>query len=334
MRCPYRECGTVFRYNPEANGPAPDFPSPVALTEDRDKYDVMTGLLNEPEEVKAAPNNQGRKASKNPDADGERFAAASDAPVLPRLGRSTSRKSRQRLPVIPGAQGSEASKEVLMGGKGVRFNEPRVYLGALIGFLVLVGGYFGAVEFSKFWRKAENAAQLRADAIEQQVKDAEVAKKKKLEAVLAKSKQSEGADGGVKADGDVKADEPTQAAPAIFSSDTLAVALESAEVGTFLPGSQEEFLRVVLRITNESKVPAPEPEWRGPDVKARLFDQAFNQYKAIEGPSNRSTVTSGSPTVDTIFFARPVRGANLRLVLTVPGKAKDLEIPIKAADIK
>jgi len=86
----------------------------------------------------------------------------------------------------------------------------------------------------------------------------------------------------------------------------------------------------VLRITNESKVPAHKPDWRGPDVKARLRDQSFNLYKAVEGPSIRTTVSSDSPAFDTIFFERPVRGADLRLILTVPGKAKDVEIAIKA----
>jgi hypothetical protein len=328
MRCPYPECGTVFRYNPEANGPATDFPARMTLHEDRARHDLMVDLLNEHEEEKAASSSQGPKASKNPDADGKRSAARSQAPVLPRGGRSTSRKTRQRLPVIPGAQGSEASKEVLIGGKGVRFNEPRVYIGALIAFLVLAGGYGGLLVFSAFWRHYSNVSQRRADDIEKKVKDAEIDKKKKFEAVVAKSSPPEGAAGRVKVDA------PTQAAPAILPSGDLTVALESAQVGAFRDGSQQEFLRVVLRITNESKIPAQQPDWSGPDVKARLRDQSFNLYKAVEGPSIRTTVTSDSPAFDTIFFERPVRGADLRLILTVPGKAKDVEIMIKAADIK
>jgi hypothetical protein len=228
---------------------------------------------------------------------------------LPRLFRS--RVTQQPLPGHPLAQASERSKDRLMGGKGVRFDEPRKYMGVLIAFLVLAGGYAGFLGFSAFWNHYSNVAEHRAKTLEKQFKQAEAAKKKRFEDAVR----------AIEAKQAPKQDNSTagKAGPAAGANTAhLAVAIESVRQGVLFPPDQREFCEVKLRITNESKVASYKAAWPGPNVQAMLRDAMLNRYQVLQPPARDATIASGESVQDTLYFERTVPGQTLTLELTIP----------------
>jgi hypothetical protein len=64
----------------------------------------------------------------------------------------------------PKAPTSKRSKDRLVGGKPVRFNEPRQYTAVIIVVLLLALGYAGFVAFHQFWTYWDNAAARAEEA--------------------------------------------------------------------------------------------------------------------------------------------------------------------------
>jgi hypothetical protein len=333
LRCPYSECGTVFRYAPGQSSPPPAAEGPVAPPEDQGEYDLMNDLLADDEGLAASgsapvPVMRGQKRAGTT----ERGVDA-DAP-LPRLGRSMtgSRKIRQPVPGHPLAQASESSKDVLIGGKGVRFNEPRTYVGVLIGVIILAAGYGGFVAFGAFWKYYSNVSEQRANDLTKKVKAADVAKKQKFEAAVAK----------VRGTGAAPAPAPSASTPApgassAPSADTggLTVAVESVRQGALFPPDQREFFELKLKITNESKVAGHTVTWSGPKVTARLRGSSFELYQCMQPPSQDTKIASGQSIYETLYFERTIPGRELTVELTIPGSAMPTKkFTIQPGDVK
>ncbi len=334
MRCPYGDCGTVFHYDPAANGAAKEAPAlgDVAPPEDSAGYDLLNELLAEddgpaPSKSKPIPRSTGAAQTS-----GEEFKLpppGAKVPELPRLSRSGSRGNRQPVPGHPLAQSSEASKQALVGGKGVKFNEPRTYMGVLIAFLILAAGYGGFLAFATFWSYYNNAAKRRADDIASKAKEAEDVKKKKFDDAVAKLQPKQNAAAAPNA--------PTPApAAAAANIAALAVTVESVRQGLFFPPDQRQFLEVILRITNESKVANHTATWPGPKVVARLRGTGFVPYQLYAGPAQDVKLTSGQSVHETIYFERTVPGHELTLELTIPAGVTPTkkQFTIPPADVK
>jgi hypothetical protein len=334
LRCPYSDCGTVFRYTPGKSSPPPEAEGGIAPPDDQGEYDLMNDLLAEDEGLAAsAPGPQVRGQSGGGGAQRVAAQPQARAPALPRLGRpgAGSRKIGQPVPGNPLAQASESSKNFLIGGKGVRFNEPRTYMAVLIGVVILAAGYGGFIAFGAFWKYYNNASKQRADDISKKVKAAEAAKEDRRKAAMAKVRASEGAP--------APATPATSApsAPIAPTADTvgLAVAVESVRQGAFFPPDAREFLEVILKITNESKVAGHTATWSGPKVTARLRGTGFVPYQCLQGPSQDTKIASGQSISETIYFERTVPGHELTLELTIPGIATPTKkFTIQPADVK
>lgn len=340
MRCPYGDCGTVFHYNPAANGAAGDLPAQgeVAPPDDREGYDLMNELLEEGDGP--GPNNPGRKPGQKPSAASAVPAGGPPMPEapLPRLSRSG--KTRQGVPGNPFAVASERSKEKLIGGKGVKFGEPRTYLGMLIGFLVLCVGYAGFWVFKYFTDEVSNAGKARADAKAKAYEDAEAKRRKRTEEVIKKFTNqdlaTQPAPGGAGVKKTAAAPPPPPPPPpADANIADLRIELESAHLGMFLPGDQRQFLRLVLKISNQSKAAGKTAKWLGTAVKLTLRDSSFQMLAEVERQFEDKTLKSGEAVQQAVFFDRPALGADLTLVVTLPGgpaqgKLGEIAIPASA----
>jgi hypothetical protein len=338
MRCPYGDCETVFHYNPAAaQTPVQEGPAPPG---DQAGYDLMTDLLTDDDEpapvsrISEGPGH-GRGVASGP------LPAGAQAQVLPRLGRSG--KVRQPVAGNPLAQASERSKEKLIGGKGVRFNEPRTYTGILIGFLILCVGYGAFWTFKYFMDEANNAAKLRADEKAKQIADADVKKKQRMEELIKKVAtnsqpvQPSSALAARAPASSASASAASPPAPATTANATnLLIDLESAQLGSFRPGDPRQFLRIVLKVTNQSKVADHAATWPGTGVKLSLRDFAFQSPPLVENRFENKTLKAGEVIQQTVFFERPPLGADLTLELRVPDRLADkaYKVSIPAAVIQ
>jgi hypothetical protein len=342
IRCPYADCGTVFHYNPEAKRSAEEAPASTVPVGSGDQYDLMQDLLAEEQGVASAKRNlkaggqrangAGEAASRAGEAisrsgeaisrsgeaisrSGEAVSRPSDVMELPRVGRSGSGSRIPRQPVAghPLAQASARSKDALIGGKGVKFNEPRTYMGVFIGFLVLAAGYGAFLAFSTFFRYYNNTAQKRADDLAAKAKASDDAKRKRFDAAVAKVKAAQAAPAVTGA----PAAPAAPVAPTI--STNLAVSVESVRQGAFFPPDAREFLEIKLRISNESKDANNAATWPGPQVTARLRDTGFVPYQLFQGLSQDTKIAGGQSIRETIYFERTVPGRELTLELTIPG---------------
>ena len=158
---------------------------------------------------------------------------------LPRLVRS--RVTGQPVAGHPLAQASQLSKVERLRGKGVRFEKSRKYMGVLIGFLVLLVGYIGFIGFSAFWKYYSNAAQKRAADIANKIKDADTAKKKRVDELIAKVNALRDGQAGT-----------THAKTAAVNMADLAVTVANVRQGALFPPDQTLYLVVNLRIKNKS----------------------------------------------------------------------------------
>jgi len=311
-RCPHADCRRVFAYSPTETGSAEEIPIDDGL-----QVDLMKELIAEEESAATVVTNRELRGH-NGGVPDEPVPAGPAAPGQPLPRSFRSRKTRQPVPGHPLAQASERSKEKLVGGKGVRFDEPRKYMGVLIGFLILAAGYGCILAFHAFWTYYSNTADHRAKNIEKLAKDAELAKKRKFEDA---KKRLESA-----ALGDEATKKPNQAVPAPKQSAppvpvntaNLDVSVVSARIGLFFQGSQQDFLKVTLRITNTSRVAAHKAAWPGPQITATLRDSSFNHYKVVQPPAQDTTIASGQSIEDIMVFERTVPGAELTLGLTIP----------------
>jgi hypothetical protein len=245
-------------------------------------------------------------------------------PELPRLGRSGSGRSRQPVAGHPLAQASERAKRVLIGGKGVRFDDPRKYTGVFIGFLVLALGYGCFVGLKAFFHSIEGAGAKRAASLDKRIKDADEAKQKRFDGVLARTKSQQNPNAG-------SAAAPEAVAPVAASTAQLLIDIESVRQGQLFPPDQREFLEVNLRVKNESKVLTHKAAWSGPKVKATLRDVAFNHYQLLQPPAQDKMIASGESIRESIYFERVVPGNELTLDLMIPEGAmtakKQFKIP-------
>jgi len=311
-RCPHADCRRVFAYSPTETGSAEEIPIGDGL-----RVDLMKELIADEERAATVVTNRELRG-RNGGVPDEPVPAGSAAPGQPLPRSFRSGKARQPVPGHPLAPASERSKETLIGGKGVRFDEPRKYMGVLIGFLILASGYGCILAFNAFWTYYNNAADHRAKEIEKLAKDADLAKKRKFED--AKKKFESAARGGEatkKPNQAVPAPKPS--APAVpVNTANLDVSVVSARIGPFFEGSQQDFLRVTLRITNTSKVAARKAAWPGPQITATLRDSSFNHYKVVQPPAQDTTIAGGQWIEDMMVFDRTVRGAELTLDLTIP----------------
>jgi len=303
MRCPHEDCREVFTYPSSQNTATEEEEAPP---DDKPEYDLMIDLLAE-DDVAAPPKSPAKASGSKPETAVEPVPRALNVPQspLPRLSRS--RVTQQPLAGHPLAQASQRSKEKLIGGKGIRWDEPRKYVGVLIAFLILAGGYAGFLVFSAFWHATEHAAETRAKGLAKKFQEAEAAKKKKYNDMAALVTRGQNVPATAKA---------SQVAPA--STANLAVTIESVRQGAFFPPDQRDFCEVKLRITNESKVATHKTAWPGPNVKATLRDVGLNQYKLIQPSAREATIAGGESIRETLYFEPTVRGRELTLELTIP----------------
>jgi hypothetical protein len=315
MRCPHADCGTVFRYAPAANGPAQeDASDQVAPRGDGAEYDLMSNLLAEADGPTAT--------ERNPSAGGKPASSRSAEPELPRQGRSGSGARALRQPVAghPLAQASERSKDKLIGGKGIRFNEPRTYVGVLIGFVILCVGYAGFWMFKHFFDQVNNSEKARADAKAKLVEDAETKRRQRTEEAIRKFTEKSQP---VQTQASAAPAAPAPAATPPASAVNLSIEPESAQVGTFREGDPRQFLRIVLKITNQSKVADHKATWSGTGVKLTLRDSAFQTLPEVERQFEDKTLNGGEVIQQVVFFDRPPLGADLTLEVKIPDRLAD-----------
>jgi len=313
-RCPHPDCRRVFACSPTETGSADEIP-----IDDGPQVDLMKELIEEDDRQPAVNThsrarqgdggltNEPRPATSTPAAPG---------PPLPRSFRSS--KTRQPVPGHPLAQASERSKDKLIGGKGVRFDEPRKYLGALIGFLILAGGYGCFWGLSWVVHYMNKTSEIRAANLKQKFEEGEALKKQKLEDAIRRAEGKNSPNRDVSAPKQSAPSAPVNAASAPVNTANLDVSLVSARLGPFYQGNLQEFLKVTLRITNTSKVAAHKAAWRGPKVTATLRDFSFNHYRLVQLPAQDTTIASGQSIEDILVFERTVPGAELTLDLTIP----------------
>jgi len=325
MRCPHEDCGNVFCYSPSGNGSAGEAQVPL---DEGTEYDVMMDLLAEddgraPALIKPKPTAPGHISSPPNDP----ISAIPRVPESPLPRSFRSRITRQPVPGHPLAQASERSKVVLIGGKGVRFDEPRKYMGVLIGFLILAGGYGCFWGLKAVVDYSNKAGEIRAASLKKKFEEGEALKKQKLEDLVKKLKDQQAPVPSAPAAKTVVA-----RAPAITA--TVAVALKSAQIGPFFPNSQQEFLVVTLLVTNNATVENHTAAWPGPDVKVSLRDASFQQPSLVHKAFENKKIVKGQPIQQVVVFERPPLGANLTLRLEIPeGLSKKnctIEIPASA----
>ncbi len=328
MRCPHDDCGSVFPYAPPEYGPADD--AQVSLDEGTE-YDVMMDLLAEddappPRQIKPKPG-----ATRNiPNALNEPLSSVPPAPEspLPRISRS--RATRQPVAGHPLAHASERSKEKLIGGKGVRFEEPRKHTGVLLGFLVLAVGYGGFLVLKHFFDQINNAEKNRVAALKKMADDAEANRRQRAKKVID---EFQAKNAPQQKTTKTAAPPPTLLAPAITA--TLAVTLESAQIAPYFPNSQQEFLIVMLRVTNDAKVENHSATWPGPSVKVSLRDALFQQPALVQNAFEQKQIAKGQSILQRVVFQRPPKGSDLTLRLEIPEGALNkrictVEIPASA----
>jgi len=321
-RCPHAGCRRIFAYSPGDTGSSEEGEIPI---DDSPPVDLMKELIEDVDRPPAVKtNSRARRGEGDPAGhlvpSPSTPAAAKPGQPLPRSFRS--KKTRQPVPGHPLAQASERSKVVLIGGKGVRFDEPRKYMGVLIGFLILAAGYGCFWGLSWVVHYMNNTAEIRAANLKKQYEAGEALKKQKLEDLLRR------AAGKTVPDRDVPAQKQPAPSPAVNTAN-LDVALVSARLGPFYPGSQLDFLKVTLRITNKSQVAGYKAAWPGPKVTATLRDSSFNHYKLVQPPAQDKTIASGQSLEDILVFERTVPGAELTLNLTIPDRLGNTQQPIK-----
>ncbi len=328
-RCPHADCRRIFAYSPADTGLADEIP-----IDDGPPVNLMKELIEDEDRPPAVNANTAARrgdggVTSQPVASTPTPAAMPAAPgqPLPRSFRSS--KTRQPVAGHPLAQASELSKEVLIGGKAVRFEEPRKYLGALIGFLILAGGYGCFWGLKAIVDYANNAGEIRAAALKKKFEEGEALKKQKLADALRRAAVKPSPKPEVPAHKQAGLSPPVNAA-------NLDVTLVSARVGPFFQGSQQNFLKVTLRITNKSKVAVHKAAWPGPKITATLRDSFFNHYKVVQRPAQDTTIASGRSIEDILFFERTVPGADLTLTLTIPDRLgnKPQQIKIGPQDVK
>ncbi|MGO9469883.1 MAG: hypothetical protein ACLQIB_45295 [Isosphaeraceae bacterium] len=330
-RCPHADCRRIFAYSPAEPGPVDEIP-----IDDSPPVDLMKELIEDEDRppagktTPAARRGDGGLTSPTvpatPTAPPVPVPAAAGQP-LPRSFRS--KKTRQPVAGHPLAQASERSKEVLVGGRGVRFDEPRKYTGVFIGFVVAAAGYGAFVFFKYFFDQIHNAEKIRAAAIAKVVDDAEVKRKQKAEKAIREFQ--------------AKTAPQQKSLPRAGSTPTLpantaalAVTLESARIGPYFPDNQQEFLIVTLRVANESKVENHTAAWPGPAVNVILRDAFLQQPRLVHKAFEDKKVSKGQPIQQVAVFERPPLGANLTLKVEIPEGLikKNCTVEIPAAAIR
>ncbi len=328
-RCPHADCRRIFAYSPAEPGAVDEIP-----IDDGPPVDLMKELIEDEDrpptvntKTAARRGDGGLTSQPVPSTPTPAAPPAAPGQPLPRSFRSS--KTRQPVAGHPLAQASERSKEVLIGGKAVRFEEPRKYLGAFIGFLILAGGYGCFWGLKAIVDYANNAGEIRAAALKKKFEEGEALKKQKLADALgrAAAKPSPGRK--------VPAPKQPGLSPPVNTAN-LDVALVSARIGPFFQGNLQNFLKVTLRITNKSQVAAHKAAWPGPKVTATLRDSVFNLYKVVQLPAQDTTITSGHSIEDSLVFERTVPGAELTLSLTIPDRLgqKPQQIKIRPQDVQ
>jgi hypothetical protein len=337
VTCP--RCGGVFHYRPPANG------GRGGDTDNGSEAEPENALwheLFEPDDTSKAGGPNGGTEPRYRSVTNELVSSLppppQSAPGLATRAGASSRPLSQDLLAPP----STRSKDVLIGGKPVRFLGARHFLGAV---LIVAVGMLAYFIFAWWIGEMHSISKLSE-------KVADTKKKKILEPDLGTGKAKNRKAAVVEADALATAD-PTPA-PAAASAPSagilerlrrivapnpariaqVEVSVKDAVLRTIDPKSQVRYLVLGLQVTNRAELGTTNLSWPPPALNAKLRDQ-FHLYK-WEAPSapDVKLIKPGDSLEYYLVFEKTAPSAELSLELTTSERDPPFQFSIPAALVR
>jgi hypothetical protein len=239
--------------------------------------------------------------------------------------RAGKRVPRERFPHAPA---SESSKEVLIGGKPLRFVGSRKFMAA-VGVVALLGvAYIAFWGLHGFLRESESASQRRQRTQQEQV--AKLDERPKRAEAKPKAVAPAAAPAAVPERPRVTAGDPVRIGD-------MEVCVKEAFEGAFDAAQGEVRLAINLKIKNLSQSPITYLSWADPKHGLLLRDTTpTGSRHPLVGPrgADERVIAPGDTYVDLLVFLPTPRLYGLELDLPIPGTVDRFRFEIPTAFIR